>query len=68
MMRLLILTLLIPAALVFDGYLAHDIFDYRIDTFREWLIVFFILIVILGIALGELGKKHRPISFDDPPD
>ncbi len=68
MIRLLTLTLLIPIALAFDGYLARDIFEYRIDTFSEWLVVVVIIIVIVGIMLGELGKKHRPITFDDPPD
>jgi len=68
MVRLLLLVLLIPMALAFDGYLSHDIFEYRIDTFREWFFVVIILIVIAGIALGEMGKSHRPISFDDPPD
>ncbi|QPJ64886.1 MAG: hypothetical protein G3M78_05600 [Candidatus Nitrohelix vancouverensis] len=58
--RFLLLCFLIVAALLIDGNLARDIFDYRIDTFREWIAVVAIFFVIAFIAYGEFTKKIKP--------
>ena len=53
---LLILALL---ALLFDGTLAYDILDYRLETFSDWLGLFLVAIIVVTIAFAESPKKNN---------
>jgi hypothetical protein len=53
---LLILALL---ALLFDGTLAYDILDYRLNTFSDWLGLFLVAIIVVTIAFAESPKKNN---------
>ncbi len=53
---LLILALL---ALLFDGTLAYDILDYRLDSFSDWLGFFLVVVILVTIAWVETPKKNN---------
>jgi|GEM_PF-1114088 len=48
----------IVLALIIDGVLTYDIFEFKIDTFWECLILALILVVIGTIYWVEAGKKN----------
>tara|TARA_B100000029_G_scaffold161436_1_gene157408 strand:+ start:332 stop:514 length:183 start_codon:yes stop_codon:yes gene_type:complete len=53
---LLIVTIL---ALGFDGTLAKDIFDYKISSFADWLLLILIIAVLGAIAWADSPNNDQ---------
>tara|TARA_B100001123_G_C14866889_1_gene850317 strand:+ start:243 stop:476 length:234 start_codon:yes stop_codon:yes gene_type:complete len=51
---LLIVTIL---ALAFDGTLAKDIFDYKISSFTDWLLIILVIGILVTIAWANSSKN-----------
>lgn len=56
MKKIFILLLITVLALVFDGTLAKDIFDYRIESFTDWVLVIMIIAILLSISWANSAK------------
>ena len=57
-MKKIILLIIIAALAIFvDGTLAHDIFDYRIDSFSKWATILLIIGIFLTLAWSKDGKN-----------
>ena len=56
-MKFLILFVFVLLAIAFDGTLAKDIFDYRISTFTDWVLVIMIVGVVLTISWANSAKN-----------
>jgi len=55
--KVLILLILPILALAFDGTLAKDIFDYKISSFSDWLLLILIIVVLVTIAWADSSKN-----------
>lgn len=53
---LLIVTVL---ALAFDGSLAKDIFDYKLSSFTDWLLLIMIIFILVTIAWANSAKTEQ---------
>tara|TARA_B100001123_G_C15268301_1_gene1009287 strand:+ start:1233 stop:1415 length:183 start_codon:yes stop_codon:yes gene_type:complete len=51
--KIFILLIVIILALGFDGTLAKDIFDYKISSFSDWLLLILIIVVLFAIAWAD---------------
>jgi len=59
-LKKLILLLILPAlALLLDGALSFDIFDFRLDSFTDWFGFFLVVIIFVTIAWAESPKKNN---------
>jgi len=52
------LFIFVTIILAFDGTLAKDIFDYRIQTLSGWLGLILVLGIFLTLFLAETIKSH----------
>ena len=59
MKKIFFLVIFIVAAIVFDGALAKDIFDYRIHTPSGWLGLVLITGIFLTLFWADTTKIHR---------
>ena len=59
MKKFLFLLIFILAAIVFDGALEKDIFDYRIHTPSGWLGLVLITGILLTLVWADTTKTHR---------
>ncbi len=59
MKKLAFLFILVAVALIIDGTLARDIFDYRIESPAGWVSVLLILAIYAAIAWVESTKKNE---------
>jgi len=57
--KFLFLLIFVVAALAFDGTLAKDIFDYKINTLSGWLGLVLIVGISLTLFLAESTKPHQ---------
>ena len=46
-------------ALAFDGTLAKDIFDYKVSSFTDWLLIIMIIGILLTIAWADSTKNDH---------
>ena len=46
-------------ALAFDGTLTKDIFDYKISSFTDWLLIIMIIGILLTIAWADSTKNDH---------
>ena len=53
---LLLITVL---AVAFDGTLDKDIFEYKINSFTDWVLVIMIISILLSIAWANSTKDDR---------
>ncbi|MFQ5673920.1 MAG: hypothetical protein ACE5G9_12600 [Nitrospinales bacterium] len=58
MKKFSLLLSVVVLTLIIDGVLTYDIFEFKIDTFWEWLTLGLILVVIGTIYWVETGKKN----------
>ena len=58
MKKIFILLLITVLALVIDGTLAKDIFDYRIESFTDWVLVIMIIAIFLSISWANSAKDN----------
>ena len=59
MKKFLFLLIFVLAAIVFDGALAKDIFDYRIHTPSGWIGLVLITGILLTLVWADTTKTHR---------
>ena len=59
MKKLALLLILAVLALLFDGALSFDIFDFRFDSFADWFGFFLVVIILVTIAWAESPKKNN---------
>ncbi len=57
MKKIAVLFIVIVLALIIDGTLTHDIFDYRLDSISAWLGLLLALVIFAIIALADSAKK-----------
>ena len=54
-----ILLIIAVLALVFDGTLSKDIFDYQLSSFTDWLTAILIITILLTIAWADSAKSDN---------
>ena len=54
-----ILLIIAVLALVFDGTLSKDIFDYQLSSFTDWLTAILIIAILLTIACADSAKSDK---------
>ena len=59
MKKILFLLIFVLSAIVFDGALAKDIFDYRIHTPSGWLGLLLSTGIFLTLFWADTTKTHR---------
>ena len=57
MKKIFILLIVTILALAFDGTLAKDIFDYKISSFTDWLLIIMIIGILVTIAWANSSKN-----------
>ncbi len=58
MKKRFILLIVVILALAFDGTLAKDIFDYKISSFSDWLLLILIIVIVFAIAWANSTKNN----------
>lgn len=46
-------------ALILDGMLTYDIFDYRIDSFAQWMTLLLIIAILGAIFWADSAKNNE---------
>ena len=59
MKKILILLIATILALAFDGTLAKDIFDYKISSFTDWLLLILIIVILVTIVWADSSKNDH---------
>ncbi len=59
MKKIFILLIVTILALVFDGTLAKDIFDYKITSFTDLLLLIMIIGILITIAWADSTKNDH---------
>ncbi len=59
MKKVFILLIVTILALGFDGTLAKDIFDYKISSFADWLLLILIIAVLGAIAWADSPNNDQ---------
>ena len=59
MKKVFILLIVTILALAFDGTLAKDIFDYKISSFTDWLLLIMIIVILVTIAWADSTKNEN---------
>ena len=59
MKKILILLIATILALAFDGTLAKDIFDYKISSFTDWLLLILIIVILITIVWADSTKNDH---------
>ncbi|SVA35480.1 uncharacterized protein METZ01_LOCUS88334 [marine metagenome] len=57
MKKIFILLVITVLALAFDGTLAKDIFDYKVISFTDWVLVILIFAILLSISWVNSTKN-----------
>ena len=57
--KFFILLIIAVLALVFDGTLSKDIFDYQLSSFTDWLTAILIIAILLTIAWADSEKSDN---------
>ena len=57
--KFFILLIIAVLALVFDGTLSKDIFDYQLSSFTDWLTAILIIAILLTIAWADSAKSDN---------
>jgi len=57
--KIFILLIVVILALAFDGTLAKDIFDYKISSFTDWLLLILIIVILFAIAWANSTKNNH---------
>ena len=57
--KIFILLIVTMLALAFDGTLAKDIFDYKVSSFTDWLLIIMIIGILLTIAWADSTKNDH---------
>ena len=57
--KIFILLIVAILALAFDGTLAKDIFDYKISSFTDWLLLILIIVILFTIAWANSTKNNH---------
>ena len=55
--KIFILLVITVLALAFDGNLAKDIFDYKISSFTDWVLVVLVFAILLSISWANSTKN-----------
>ena len=55
--KVFILLVIIVLALAFDGTLAKDIFDYKVSSFTDWVLVILIFAILFSISWANSTKN-----------
>ena len=58
MKKTFLLVLLVLVALIIDGTLTYDIFDFRKETRGAWLMILLAVFLLLVILIADASKKH----------
>lgn len=58
MKKTLILALLVLVALIIDGTLTYDIFDFREETRGGWMMILLAGFLLAIVAIADSSKKH----------
>ncbi|MBC8285773.1 MAG: hypothetical protein H8E32_18315 [Nitrospinae bacterium] len=59
MKKFFILLIVTVLALAFDGSLAKDIFDYKLSSFTDWLLLIMIIFILVTIAWANSAKTEQ---------
>ena len=59
MKKIFILLIVAIFALAFDGTLAKDIFDYKISSFTDWLLIIMVIGILVTIAWANSSKNDH---------
>ena len=59
MKKIFILLIVTMLALAFDGTLSKDIFDYKISSFTDWLLIVMIIGILLTIVWADSTKNDN---------
>ncbi len=59
MKKFILLLIVTAAAVLVDGTLTHDIFDYRIDSFATGAVFILVLVICGSIAWAESAKSDK---------
>ena len=59
MKKIFILLIVTILALAFDGTLTKDIFDYKISSFTDWLLIIMIIAILVTIAWADSTKTDH---------
>jgi hypothetical protein len=57
--KIFILLTMAFLALVFDGTLSKDIFDYQLSSFTDWLTAILIIAILLTITWADSAKSDN---------
>ena len=57
--KIFILLTMAFLALVFDGTLSKDIFDYQLSSFTDWLTAILIVVILLTITWADSAKSDN---------
>ena len=55
----LLLIIIAVFAILIDGSLTNDIFDYRLDSFSKWATVILILVIFVAIFWPKTTKNSK---------
>lgn len=58
MKKTLLLALLVLVALIIDGTLTYDIFDFREETRGGWMMILLAGFLLAIVAIADSSKKH----------
>jgi hypothetical protein len=57
--KIILLLIVTAAAVLADGTLTHDIFDYRIDSFTKGAVLILVLVICGSIAWADSAKSNK---------
>jgi hypothetical protein len=57
--KFILLLIVTAAAVLVDGTLTHDIFDYRIDSFTKGAVFVLVLVICGSIAWADSTKSDK---------
>ncbi len=59
MKKTLLLALLVGLALIIDGTMTYDVFEFREETRGGWMMVLLAVILLVIIFVADTSKKHE---------
>ncbi len=59
MKKFILLLIVTATAVLVDGTLTHDIFDYRIDSFTKGAVFILVLVICGSIAWADSAKSDK---------
>ena len=59
MKKFAVLVSLVILALIIDGTMSYDIFDFRPETIKMWVVLALIVIIGLVIVIADSSKTNK---------